>query len=171
MLTTHRTARDGIVVGLIGYAAVALFYSAFDLLAARGSLYTVNLLGRAAFRGVRDPGVVLFPVEFDVTAVVLYNALHLVIALGIGLIVVSIVGYAERRTAHAPIALVVLVSGFVITVVVVGLLTAGIRTFLPWWSIVVANACATVLAGAYLLRRRPGLWRLFLPFAGGRAAT
>jgi len=35
------------VVGLIAYAAVALFYSGFDWLAARGTLYTVDLLGKA----------------------------------------------------------------------------------------------------------------------------
>jgi hypothetical protein len=45
MVAPRRTIRDGIVVGLIGYAAVAVFYSVFDQLAARPPLYTVDLLG------------------------------------------------------------------------------------------------------------------------------
>ena len=34
-----------------------MFYAAFDVLAARGTLYTVNLLGMAVFKGLRDPSV------------------------------------------------------------------------------------------------------------------
>jgi hypothetical protein len=40
------------------------------------------------------------------------------------------------------------------------------RPLLPWWSIVAANAFAALLAGLYLLRRRPGLPARLLHFAG-----
>ena len=153
-----RTFRDGVLVGLIGYAAVAVFYSAFDLLAARGPLYTVNLLGRAAFRGLRDTGVLYFPVELDATAILLYNALHLALALAIGLIVVSLVALGDEEPARRRAVRLVIVAGFVVTIGVVGLLTSSIRPLLPWWSIVSANTLAVLLAGAYLIRRRPGLW-------------
>jgi len=166
MLADNRTMRDGVVVGLIGYASVALFYGAFDLLAVRGPLYTVDLLGKAVFRGLRDPGVVMFPIRPDVTAMFLYNALHLVGALAIGLIVTSAAVYAERQASKAYGVLAFIVAGFVVTVFGVGALTAPMRPVLPWWSIVVANGLATVLAGAYLLRRRPGLWQRLLPFTG-----
>lgn len=165
MLPANRTMREGIVVGLIGYASVAVFYSAFDLLAARGTLYTVDLLGKAVFRGLRDPGVVLFPIRPDVTAIFWYNALHLVIALAIGLIVTGLVGQAERHPPRAYLVLFTIVAGFVVTILGVGLLTTPMRPFLPWWSIVVANTLATLLAGTYLLRQRPGLWRRLAPFA------
>lgn len=69
MAALRRTIRDGVVVGLIGYAAVALFYSVFDLLATRGALSTVDLLGKALFRGLRDPGVLYFPAERDMSAI------------------------------------------------------------------------------------------------------
>ena len=42
-------------------------------------------------------------------------------------------------------------------VVAVGWLTAGFRALLPWWSIVVANAAAAGVAGAWLLHRHPGV--------------
>jgi hypothetical protein len=159
MVTARRTIRDGIVVGLIGYAAVAVFYSVFDQLAARAPFYTVDLLGRAVFRGLRDPGVLFFPIDRDWTAIFLYNALHLVVAVAIGLIVTSLIASAEQHPSRRPMVWSVIIAGFVVTIAVIGLLTTPMRPVLPWWSIVVANTLAVLLAGTYLLRKRPGLWR------------
>ncbi len=156
--TSRSSIRDGIVVGLIGYAAVAIFYTAFDLLAARGAFYTVNLLGRAVFRGLRDPSVLMFPVSLDSGAIMLYNGLHLLIALMIGLVVTGLIGYAQRHQSRRYGVLFVLLAGFIVTILGVGMLTTGIRPVLPLWSIVVANALAVLLAGAYLVWQRPGGW-------------
>lgn len=166
MVTEHGTVRDGLVVGLIGYASVALFYSGFDVLAARDPLYTVDLLGKAVFRGLRDPGVLLFPLPLDGMAIFLYNALHLAIALVIGIIVTALAGEAERHSGRSPLVLFTLVAGFVVTVALVGLLTAPMRPVLPWWSIVVANALAVIVAGSYLIRQRPRLWHRLTLVAG-----
>lgn len=166
MVTEHGTVRDGLVVGLIGYASVALFYSGFDVLAARDPLYTVDLLGKAVFRGLRDPGVLLFPLPLDRMAIFLYNALHLAVALVIGIIVTALAGEAERHPGRSPLVLFTLVAGFVVTVALVGLLTAPMRPVLPWWSIVVANALAVIVAGSYLIRQRPRLWHRLTLVAG-----
>lgn len=159
MTSQRSSTRDGLVIGLIGYAAVALFYSAFDFLAARGTLHTVNMLGRAAFRGLRDPSILMLPVELDRQAIFFYNALHLVIALVIGFIVARLVAIAEddpllRRTVRF-----VIVAGYFLTVIVVGVLTMPLREVVPWWSIIIANAAAVVMAGTYIVARHPGLWR------------
>jgi hypothetical protein len=159
-----RTARDGLVVGFIAYLAVAIFYSVFDFLAARGTLYTVNLLGRAMFRGLRDPIVLQYPVQLDFTAIFLYNGVHLAASLAIGLIVMGLVGYAEQRPARAGAVLLVLAFGFVATIVVVGWLSGPIRPLLPWWSIVVANTLAVLLAAVYVVRTHAEPWSRFLPF-------
>jgi hypothetical protein len=166
MVSASNTKRDGLVVGLIAYAAVAAFYSAFDLLAARGTLFTVDLLGKSLFRGLRDPSVLQYPIRPDLTAIFWYNGLHLLISLAIGLVVIRIVEQAERHPAHARLALFVIVAGFVVTILGVGVLTSPMRPVLPWWSIVVANGLATLLAGAYLLQRRPGLWSRLFASAG-----
>lgn len=175
MASTRGTIRDGLVVGLIGYAAVALFYSVFDLLATRGPLYTVDLLGKALFRGLRDPSVLRFPVEPDVSAVFWYNALHLAIALTIGLVVVALVKHAEENPSRRLIVLFVLVAGFFVTVAGVGVFTAPVRPLLPYWSIVVANSLAVLVAGSYLVRKRPGLPGVFFGprnrLGGGAAAS
>lgn len=166
MVPADRARREGIVVGLIAYASVAVFYSAFDLLAARGTLYTVDLLGKAVFRGLRDPGLLQYPIRPDLTAIFWYNGLHLLISLAIGLIVTRLTEEVEQHPAQAHLVLFTIVAGFVLTILGVGLLTSTMRPVLPWWSIVVANGLATLLAGAYLLRKRPGLWSRLIPFAG-----
>lgn len=164
MVIQNRAIRDGLVVGLIAYASVALFYTAFDVLAARGVLYTVDLLGRAMFNGLRDPSVLMFSLERDAGAIFLYNAFHLLMSLGIGLLVMLLIEHAERHPSQALLVLVMVVAGGVLTVFAVAYLTEPMRPVLPWWSIVVANVLAALLAGFYLLRRRPGLWqRVGLP--------
>ena len=170
-MTTKRTIRDGLVVGLIGYLSVAAFYSAFDFLAARGFLYTVDQLGRAVFRGARDPAFLMLYHDRDMGAIFAYNALHLVLALAIGCIVTGLIAVAERRPDRAMLASTTIVGGFFVTVIVVSFLTAPMRPVLPTWSIVVANALATAVAATYLLRKRPGLLRTLLPFRAGRAPS
>ena len=166
MAPASRTVREGLVVGLIAYLAVAAFYAAFDLLAARGTLYTLDLLGKAVFRGLRDPAVLQFPSQPDLAAMVWYNGLHLVISLTIGLIVSELVAQAERRPAQGPLVGLTIVAGFVVTILGLGLLTGPMRPVLPWWSIVVANGLAVLPAGWYLVRKHPGLWRRLMPFPG-----
>lgn len=159
MTTGNRWLRDGVIVGLIAYAAVAVFYSAFDVLASRGTLFTVNVLGQALFKGLRDPSVLQFPMAADMTSVFWYNTLHLVVSLAIGLVVLALVEVAEREPTRAGLMAGLIATGFAATVAVVGRLTEPMRAVLPWWSIVVANAAATACAAVYLLQRRPGLWK------------
>jgi hypothetical protein len=159
MTTRHRPLREGLIVGFLAYAAVALFYSTFDLLAARGALFTVDMLGRAVIQGLRDPGVLLFPHQLDLMAVFLYNALHLMVSLSIGVIVTELLAQAEQHPRQAPAILGAIAVGGVLTVLAVGEMTREMRPVLPWWSIVAANALAVVVAGTYLTRRHGAVWQ------------
>jgi hypothetical protein len=156
-----------VVVGFIAYVSVAVFYSLFDFLAARGMLYTVNVLGRAVFRGLRDPAVLQLPVRLDLPAILLYNGLHLFLSLLIGLVVMRFVGQAERRPSRAGWMLLLIVAGFVVTILAVGWLSTPIRPVLPWWSIVVANSVAVLMAAIYIMKRRPGVVGRLIPSAAG----
>jgi hypothetical protein len=162
-MTRRDVIREGLAIGLIAYASVAVFYSMFDFLAARGALFTVNLLGMTVFRGLRDASILMGPVPLDPGAIFLYNALHLVLSLAIGLTVVRLVAQAERHPSQAGLMLLLIVTGFVVTILVVYWLSETIRPVLPWWSIVVANALAVLVSAWYLLRRNPGLRRRFTP--------
>ncbi|MDT8340531.1 MAG: hypothetical protein RQ751_03380 [Longimicrobiales bacterium] len=161
-----RTLREGVLLGTLGYVTVAVFYAAFDFLAARGTLYTVDLLGKAFFRGLRDPAVLQLPATPDLTALFLYNLLHLALSLAIGLIVAWLLARAERGPRHALTSLGVMVVGFVVTVLAAGLLTEPIRPLLPWWSIVWANAAAVLVAGTAVVWRRPGVLRTLFGGSG-----
>ncbi|MDP2957299.1 MAG: hypothetical protein Q8N53_12820 [Longimicrobiales bacterium] len=166
MARTNRTLREGLMLGGLAYAAVAVFYAVFDFLAARGPLYTVDLLGKALFRGLRDPSVLQLPIRVDFTAIFIYNALHLVASLAIGWIIARLIERAEHGTRDAYLSLTVIVAGFVVTVVVVHGLTDSIRSLLPTWSILAANGVATLVAGGVLVWKRPEVVGLLLPFLG-----
>lgn len=166
MGTERPIERDGLRAGLIAAVAVAIFYAGFDQLAARGPLYTVNLLGLALFRGARDPAILQLPIAIDGKAILTYTVLHLALSVVIGLIVTRFLGVAMREPARAPMVWLLLVAGGVATTLAVGYLTAPLRLLLPWWSIVVANAMAVAVVGADLLRRHGAVGP-----AGGNAAA
>lgn len=156
--------RDGLSAGTVAYAAVAVFYSGFDLLASRGPLFTINLLGRAFFRDLRDPSVLQFPVALDFGAAFMYNAMHLAASLGIGLVVMGLVEQAEREPRQARFVSALIAAGFLATVLVVGRVTEPLSVVLPWWSVVAANAVASAASGLYVMRRRPGIVKRMLGF-------
>ena len=166
MVQQNRTIREGLVVGFIGSASAAVFYGVFDILSARGAFFTADVLGKSVFRGLRDPAVLQLPMQLDWAAIAWYSGLHLIITLIIGLIVVGLVVHSERRPSHARMVFGTIVAGFVVTIVAVGLLTSPMRTLLPWWSVVVANAFAVLAAGTYLLRKHPDAWNRLSPFGG-----
>lgn len=163
MNPARRTLKQGIVVGLIAYASVAVFYAAFDLLASRGTLYTVNLLGLAVFHQLNDASVLQMPITPDLGAISSYNALHLVLSVVIGLVVTSLVDHAEHIPSRRPAIVAVIIAGYFVTVGAVGMLSTPIRPVLPWWSIIVANGSAVVFSWAYLTRVRPGMWQRIMP--------
>lgn len=84
------------------------------------------------------------------------------LSLTIGLMVTRLVVQAERQPSQAFPVLLVIVAGFVVTIFGVGFLTGPMGPVLPWWSIVVANTLAVLVAASYLLHRHPGLWRRFI---------
>lgn len=152
-------------MGRIAYLAVAAFYSAFDFLAARGTLFTVNVLGQAVFRGLRDPSVLQLPMATDDVAVFWYNAVHFAASMAIGQVVMALVDAAERDARRRGFAFTIIAAGFALTVAAVGYLTEPMRPALPWWSIVEATGAAVALAWMYLGSKRQGIWRALTAFA------
>lgn len=166
-MNTHRWVRQGLIVGSIAYLAVAVFYSCFDLLASRGMLFTVNLLGEGLFHGVRDRSILEFPIVLNYQGIFWYNAVHLATSLLIGLFVLRLVEEGARHPQRAGLMAGLIIAGFATTIALIAWITEPIRPVLPWWSIVVANGAATMLAAIYLLRSRPGLAARMLGTAAG----
>jgi hypothetical protein len=157
MSTPKSDLRDGLMIGLIAFVVVAGFYNAYDLLADRGPFHTVNLIGRSVFHGIRDAAELARPVPLDTRVIEGYNALHLGFSLAIGAIVMRFVGVAERDPSRRAPMLLLVVGGYLATIVTVGWLSAPIRDVLPWWSIAAANTLAVVAGTVYVVRRRPGI--------------
>ncbi|MBL8960468.1 MAG: hypothetical protein JNJ98_11490, partial [Gemmatimonadetes bacterium] len=97
------------------------------------------------------------PVPLDTRVIEGYNALHLALSLGIGVVVMRLVGIADREPSRRVPMLLLVVGGYVATVLVVGWVSAPIRDVLPWWSIVTANTLAVLAGAVYIARRRPGI--------------
>lgn len=155
MLPLPRWVREGCTIGLLGFLSVATFYALFDLIAARGLFYTVNQIGVVLQRGPGSIGAAGNAWPIDVGAIIFYSTLHLILALGIGLLVCRLVHEAELRPMQAQVALLFMVAGFAGTIALVGVLSAPIREVLPWWTVIASNALAVLVAGAVLLRRHP----------------
>ena len=163
MSKTSSDVQDGVVVGTIAYATIASVYGIFDLLAGRGLFHTVNLLGTAAFHGGSEAATLGSGDAINLSAVLLFNALHLVLSLGIGVAVLLLIGYAERAHRQALTVVLVLVSGFAVTVAAVGWLSIGFRDVMSWGSIILANALAVAIGAAYVVWQRPGVVERMVP--------
>ncbi len=149
--------REGLLLGAIGYAAVVAFFAFFDLLAGRGAVFTLNLMGRVVLRGERDPSILQLPIPADVGAMMGYNFLHLAVALAVGLFVAWVVSRVERKPALGVPAVALLVAGYLVTISAVRALTLGVAPLLPFWSIVIANTLVALAGIAYLWQAHPGL--------------
>ncbi len=156
MATSTRWVREGCLIGSLAFVLVAAFYLAFDLVAARGALYTVNQLGVMLLRGPDELGAAGGAWPVYPGAILAYSALHLAGSLAIGILVARLVREAELRPMQAQIALLFIVAGFAGTIALVGTLSDSIRDVLPWWSIIGANALAVLGAGAVMIHRHPG---------------
>jgi len=159
MARSGSPVREGVVVGLIGFAAVASFYTLFDLLAGQGFGFTLNLMGEVVFRGVRDPAVLQLPMPLDPGAMVAYNFLHLFVSLAVGLFVAWLVDLVEENPGRGAAVALIMGAGYAATVGAVALFARDVAPLLPLWSVVTVNTLAAVGGGIYLWRRHPGLWR------------
>lgn len=152
-LARHATVREGLVVGLIGAGAVAVWFLAMDGVAGR-ILFTPAALGSAIFHGATG----IAEVRLDATTILGYTGLHIAAFLVTGLVAAAIVAFAEDRHPYVLLGAVLLFVTF--ETFFIGLLTILAQWLLeviPWWSIAVANLVAAVAMGYYLWQRHPSL--------------
>lgn len=145
--------QEGLWIGLIGYATVALSMGLFDLLAGRPFFHTAALLGSGLLGRPSDAGVAITP---DVVFV--YNGVHLLAFLLIGVLIAYLVREIELHPMVWYFAFFALLGAFFVSIFLIGLLAEAGGEAVPWGGIVAANLFA-VAAIAYFLRpRHPGIW-------------
>jgi len=152
MLRPRRIFFEGFVAGLIGAAAVAIWFLIVDLVNGR-PLFTPAMLGQAVFDGLRDPALV----AIEPGSVIMYTALHVVAFIAVGLLAAALVAEAEE-VPHIIWLLVVLfvVFEFGFYIVVAVLLTPLLRA-LAWVNVAIGNLIAALGMGYFLWRAHPRL--------------
>ncbi len=147
--------RQGFIAGVIGYAAVVLFFILVNLVEGRSPFHTVALLGSSLFYGLEDARRLVI----EPGPILAYNGIHLLVSLVAGTVSAWVVYEVERHHFLWYFALIALIAGFLYSLVVVGLLGAELSEALPWWLVAFANLVWVGSMGLYLWRAHPGLLR------------
>jgi hypothetical protein len=141
------------VAGLIGYLAVVIVFAAVNALAGRSPLYTAALLGGALVSGLRDPAAVVIAAG----PILAYNALHLLVFLGVGLLAAWLAYWGERGPAFWYLGLVLFILVLFHLFAATQLFTGPLRTALPPGQVWGAGLGAALAMTAYLLAVHPDL--------------
>jgi hypothetical protein len=155
VLERHYTIREGLVTGLLGASAVALWFLIVDVIAGR-ILFTPAALGSAVFLGARTADVV----QVSLLTVGGYTLLHVTAFMLTGLVAAGVVAAAEEYSEAILLGGVLLFVSF--EAFSIGLLTIVANWLvdtLSWWNIAGANLVAAAAMGGYLYLRHPLLMR------------
>jgi len=152
VLKEHTTIREGLVAGVLGAAAVMVWFLVLDLIQGR-SFFTPAALGSALFFGARGMAEVSVAAE----TVLGYTGVHLAAFMLTGLIASAMTEGARREP---PLLLAMVLFFVTLEVMFIGLLAivaAWLLDGIRWWTIVVGNLIAAAVMGGYLLQKHPEL--------------
>jgi hypothetical protein len=162
VLREHRLVARGLVTGLIGAGAVALWFLVLDV--ARGQpFYTPAALGAALLLGATSPA----DVQVTLPIVAAYTVLHLAAFAAIGVALEWIAVRVERAPAVLRAAVLAFVLLEALFIGVVGALSQWVLGTLGYWAVAVGNVLALASMAMWVLSTHPRLRGLF----GVRAGT
>ena len=150
----HTIVRDGIVAGILGATAVALWFLGLDMIY-RHAFATPEALGRGLLRILGPQGS-----EGTAVFVTVYTIFHYVAFIAAGLLVAVIVHVAEREPSVLAGAML-LVAAFETGVSALSsALSASPRVgALGWAQVAPGNLIAAIVMGVYMWRTHPELRR------------
>lgn len=144
------TVRQGLLAGLMGAAAVALWFLVLDIAAGQMGA-TPELLGHAFFSAFG-------PVTASAWQLVaMYTVVHCTAFASIGIVASWLVNVSHREPSVLAGLAVLFVVFETLCTGIIATLAEGTLGSLAWWQIGGANLVAAVAMGAYLFRRNPGL--------------
>ena len=160
----HTIVRDGIVAGVLGATAVAVWFLGVDLIYSH-PFATPAALGEALLGVLGPKGS-----EGTATFVIVYTLFHFVAFIGVGLLVSLIVHLARSEPSILAGAMMLFVA---LEIGIYGISAAlrespffGIH---GWVSVAVGNLIAAVVMGTYMWRSHPELRQELDHALGGRA--
>lgn len=157
----QRILREGLVAGLIGAAAVAVWFLLVDTINSQ-PFFTPKMLGAALFWGLRDPaeiGIIISTNEQAFATVVGYTMVHVVAFVVVGIIAAALAHEVELFPSTLYIVVVffaIFEVGFYIVLAVAAQPLLGALT---WWNVAIGNAIAALGMAYYLWRMHPDLRR------------
>jgi hypothetical protein len=146
---------DGLLTGMIGALAVAVWFLVLDITAGR-PLYTPALLGSVLLQGSSSTSGTVAIAALPVAA---YTAFHFVVFVAVGLVLSYLMTLFERFPIMFFVLLVLFLSlqvGFFFLDLALG---AQLFGKLRPWTVVVANLLAAGGMAAYQWKRHPSVMR------------
>ena len=149
---------DGLITGLVGAAAVAVWFLTKDLLA-QAPLHTPAALGSAVLLGASSPE----EIQLNMAVITAYTFLHVSAFAGVGMMF----AWLAERVEHRPdfwirgAAVLLLLEGMFLGTV--GMMSGWIMQDLGWMTVLVSNLVAVLAMGLWMLRSRPSLRRVLVP--------
>ncbi|MBI4409893.1 MAG: hypothetical protein HY561_09310 [Gemmatimonadetes bacterium] len=157
LLRQHRLLAQGILTGLVGAGAVALWFLFVDVLQQQ-PFYTPAALGSLVLLGARGPD----EVQLTLAMVAAYTVVHVVAFAEVGVLLV----WAAERLEQSPglallafMAFVILEGLFLIVAVALGEWILG---RLSWWAIGIGNLIGVAAMGRWVWQTHPRLRQQFL---------
>lgn len=152
----RRLVWEGLITGLIGAVAVAIWFLIVDTIEGR-PLYTPAVLGSAATLGLRDPSVVVISMQ----SVGAYTAFHFLAFFAVGIVAAALAAEASKS-----INVLWLVAEFFIVFefafyAAVALVFTPLLAELAWINVAVGNLIAALGMGAYLWHAHPAIGEQF----------
>lgn len=152
----HNLYREGFIAGMIGAAAVAVWFLITDLIQGR-PLSTPSILGQVILW--RNTTPVVSPPQ--TTPVVAYTLFHLGAFTLFGIVLVHLVHLA-MSSPLARFGLMMLAVVFEVFFLIMLYAAFNVTSYLfPWWSVLAANTLSLIAMGWYLKRSHPGLKHQF----------
>lgn len=161
----HTIVRDGIVAGVLGATAVAVWFLGLDLIYSR-PFATPAALGEGLL-GVLGPR----GSEGMTTFVTVYTLFHFAAFIGVGLLVSLIVEWARTEPGVLAGALMLFVALEIgIYAISSALRASPFLGTLGWVSVATGNLIAAIVMGTYMWRTHPELKGELEHALGGRAS-
>lgn len=150
-----RLLSQGMITGVIGYATVAVCFGVLNLIAGRHLLHTAAVLGHRLL-GTLDSGNV---VTIEAAPIFVYNGLHLVLFLLVGLIASWVVFKLEKYPQLWYLVLFLALFVFFHTIGVVLAFVEPVTDAVPMWTTLLVSLAAVLMMGGYLWLAHPRLRR------------
>lgn len=152
VLREYPLLAKGLVTGLVGAGAVALWFLVVDILGNR-PFFTPAALGSLLFLGAESPGAV----RVDAAIIAAYTMVHLLGFAFAGVLLEWIARRIERAPGMWLVALLFFITLEALFIGTAGSTSGWVLGELGYWSIAIANLAAVAAMGWWVWRSHPRL--------------